>query len=52
MRKPQKVEQKYKDAEVQYTEKGEKTKAGNPMESNTISKNGRTGVSKVLPRGL
>lgn len=28
-------------------QKKEKTKAGNPIEFNTISKNGRTGISKV-----
>lgn len=47
MRKPPQAEEKYKYVVVQYTEKREKTKAGNPIEFNTISKNGRTGISKV-----
>lgn len=45
MRKPQKAE--HKDVAVQYTGGKKKIKAGNPVEFNTISKNGRTGTSKV-----
>lgn len=39
--------QKYRDVAVQYIEKREKRKAGNPIEFNTISIIERTGISKV-----